>query len=61
MDHLYPYIVARHVAADRDRAGLRPPLILRVGVGIGSLAVLGVALCFALAVLDFLAWKAGLI
>lgn len=61
MAHLYPYLVARHVAADRDRAGLQPPLILRVVVGIGSLAMLGVAVCFVLAALDFLAWKAGLI
>ena len=44
-----------------DRQGLRPNLAMRVTSGIAALATFGMVACVALAALDFLAWKTGLI
>ncbi len=56
-----PYFVARSVARDMDRRGIKPGLLIRVVVGIGSFAVLGMGLTVVAFVLDFIAWKLGLV
>lgn len=55
------YAVARHNAAELDRRGQRPGLLLRLVGGAASLAVLGMALTIAFALCHFLLWELGII
>ena len=44
------YAIARHNAVELDRRGQRPGLLLRLLMGVASLAVLGLAGCIVFAV-----------
>jgi hypothetical protein len=55
------YVVARHNAVEMDRRGQSPGLLLRLLVGIGSLAVLGMAGCVLFVLVSFGLWERGVI
>lgn len=54
-------MVARHNAMELDRRGQSPGLLLRLLVGIASLAVLGMAGCVLFALVSFGLWELGVI
>lgn len=60
MSQFLPYYVGRHIAADLDRQGHRPGLVLRVLAGIAALAALGMVACAALAIVLAMLWAAGI-
>ena len=55
------YVVARHKAAEMDRRGQSPGLLLRLLVGVASLAVLGMAGCVLFVLVSFGLWELGVI
>lgn len=57
---LLPYFVARSVAHDLDRQGKRPGLLIRVIIGIGTLALAGAIACVVVAIVWAIGWNLGI-